>query len=166
MRIICVLYIIVVNFILQSTVLQHFRVLGIGPNTSLIIVVMFAILWGKKGGATIGFCAGMLQDILAGPAIGINALIYMLVGYNMGIFEKTLFKDNYFTPVLFTMIATGFYHVLHFMIMYMLRSQIEMNILIRKIMLVEGIYNAVLSVFIYRLLYNFTKHPYIKVKTR
>lgn len=164
MRKFIVLLIIIINFIVQSTLLQHFRIFGILPNTALIMVVVFSILWGKNKGAVIGFFTGILQDILLGKMLGVNALIYMLIGYNMGVFERMIFKDNYITPLFFTMISTFLYYIMYYVIMYMAHIKIEFVYLIKNIIPMEVIYNSILSIFIYRILYNITKHSKMKAK--
>lgn len=166
MRVFAVSIIIITNFIIQSTLLQYFRVLGIIPNTALIIVVGFAILWGKNRGAVIGFFTGILQDILAGSLLGANALIYMLIGYNIGTFEKNIYKDNHLTPIFFTVISTVLYHLMFYIVMYMTHHQMHIWVLMRKIILPEVIYNGIISTFVYRLLYNITRYPNIKIKLR
>ncbi|QZY56602.1 rod shape-determining protein MreD [Crassaminicella profunda] len=166
MRVLAVSFIIIINFLIQSTFLQHFRILGVLPNTSLIVVVGFSILWGKKSGAIIGFFTGMLQDILLGNMIGANALIYMLIGYNIGILEKKIYKDNHLAPIFFTTISTILYQLMYYVIMYIAHNGANIIFLFRKIVFLEVIYNAVLSIFIYSILYKLTRHPYMKVKTR
>lgn len=166
MRVFAVSMILITNFLIQSTLLQHFRVFGIVPNTALIIVVHFSILWGKNRGALIGFFAGLLQDIFVGNVFGANALIYMLLGYNIGMLEKAVFKDNPVTPMLFTALATGLYHLLFFSLMYIYQIRTDFLLLLRNVILIEAICNAVLSPFIYKQLYEFVKLPHIKVKTR
>ncbi|WP_053957517.1 rod shape-determining protein MreD [Inediibacterium massiliense] len=166
MKLFTVFMIMIVNFFIQSTWLQHFRLLDIIPNTTLIIVVVFSILWGKKKGATIGFFAGMLQDILLGSMIGANALVYMLVGYNIGIFEKNIYKDNHITPVLFTIAGTVSYHLLYYVIMYLTKHTFDFVFIFRKVVLIEMIYNSIVSIFIYRWIYKITQYPYMKAKIR
>ncbi|TCO79984.1 rod shape-determining protein MreD [Marinisporobacter balticus] len=166
MRALIISSIIILNFLMQSTLLQHFRILEILPNTSLIIVIVFAILSGKKRGAAIGFFTGMVQDILLGNMLGANTLIYMIIGYNIGIFEKNIYKDNYLTPVFFTIIATIIYHLMYYVIMYMTHNTINIFLLFRKIIFLEVIYNAIVSIFVYRAIFNISKHSYMKVKIR
>ncbi|AOT72753.1 rod shape-determining protein MreD [Geosporobacter ferrireducens] len=166
MRIFAVSMILITNFLLQSTLLQHFRVFGILPNTALILVVHFSILWGKNRGALIGFFAGLLQDIFLGNVFGVNALIYMLLGYNIGMLEKAIFKDNPLTPVLFTVLSTAIYHLFLFSLMYIYQIRTDFLPLLRNVILIEAVYNGLLSPFIYKRLYEFIKLPYIKVKTR
>ncbi len=166
MRIFAVSMILITNFLLQSTLLQHFRVFGIIPNTALILVVHFAILWGKNRGALIGFFAGLLQDIFLGNIFGANALIYMIIGFNVGMLEKAVFKDNPLTPVLFTVVATVIYHISLFSLMYIYQMRTDFVSLLRSVIIIEAIFNGVLSPFIYKRLYEFVKLPHIKVKTR
>lgn len=166
MRVFVVAMIVIINFLIQSTILQYFRVLDILPNTSLLVVVVFSILWGKKRGATIGFFVGLLQDILLGSMIGTNSLIYMTIGYSIGIFEKNIYKDNYLTPVFFTIIATVIYHLIYYVIMYMTYNTLNIFLLFRKIIFLEGIYNSFLSIFVYRVIFHITKQTYMKVRIR
>ncbi|MBF8984316.1 rod shape-determining protein MreD [Lutibacter sp. B2] len=166
MRFYIVLSIIIVNFILQSTIFQYFRILGVLPNTALLIVIVFSILWGEKKGAVIGFITGLLQDILVGSFVGINALIYMLIAYNIGNFQKILFKDTYLTPVFFAIISTSIYHVSYYSVMYMTNNPVEFLIVFKNIVLPETIYNGIVSVVIYRWIYNLTRKSYMKEKIR
>ncbi|MFZ5965931.1 MAG: rod shape-determining protein MreD [Bacillota bacterium] len=166
MRIFAVAMIIISNFLLQSTLFQHFRVFDVLPNTALIIVVLFALLWGSKRGATIGFFTGLLQDIFFSKLIGINTLIYMIIGYQVGYFEKKIFKENYLTPVFFVGISTILYHLFHYVISYMYNTRVELFAVFKGIVITEVIYNALLSFYLYKKIYQFTNLPNIKIKTR
>jgi len=57
LRWLIILCIVIFNFILQSTIIPHIAVLGVVPNTALIIVVSLAILNGKREGAVVGIIA-------------------------------------------------------------------------------------------------------------
>ena len=91
--------VIIVNFIIQFTLLQHFKIWGVIPNTALIIVVCFAILQGRKDGAIIGFFLGILQDVFVGNVIGANALFICWSAIACE-FRKFIFKDNFLNPAL------------------------------------------------------------------
>ncbi len=158
--------IIILNFIIQSTLLQYFRIFGIIPNTSLIIIIVFSILWGKNKGAIIGFSVGIMQDILLGNLLGANALIYMLIGYTVGIYERKIFKDSYLTPIFFTSIATVTYHLMFYILMYMMHNKISLAVLFKNVIWLETIYNAGISLFIYKLIYHLVQYPNRKVRLR
>ncbi len=158
--------VIIVNFIIQFTLLQHFKIWGVIPNTALIIVVCFAILQGRKDGAIIGFFLGILQDVFVGNVIGANALSYMLVGYCMGNLEKFIFKDNFLNPVFFTAIATIIYSVLFLFILYMIDYPIHIAMLFQSSLLIEIIYNGVLAIFFYKFVLRLMKYLKTKAKIR
>jgi len=158
--------VILVNFIIQFTLLQHLKILGVIPNTALILVVCFAILQGKKDGAIIGFFLGILQDVYVGNVIGANALSYMLIGYGMGNLEKFIFKDNFLNPVFFTAIATIVYSVLFFFILYMIGYSIHIAMLFQISLFIEMIYNGVLAIFFYKLVLRFMQYLKSEAKIR
>ncbi|MCT4594947.1 MAG: rod shape-determining protein MreD [Anaeromicrobium sp.] len=158
--------IVVINIVLQSTLLQHFRLFGIIPNTSLLIVISFALIWGNKKGALIGVCVGLLQDILGGVFLGMNGLIYLLIGYNVGIFQRILFKDSYLTPVLFATVSTFLYYMIYYVIGVIIGIDVSFVGLFRNVIFIETVYNSLLSVLIYRFIYNLTNKPFMDAKLR
>ena len=75
---------ILVCFILQSTVLQAFAIGSIVPNLLLILTVSLGFMRGKRTGLWIGFFNGILMDIFYGYLLGFYALIYLCMGYVAG----------------------------------------------------------------------------------
>ena len=166
MKFMAVFIIMTCNLILQSTLLQYFKIFNIIPNTTLVLVVVFSILWGKYRGASIGLVAGLVQDILFGEMVGTNALIYMLIGLIIGSLESSIFKENSFTPVFFSTLSTFVYHLLFYFIMTIADNQIPFLLILRNIVLIEVIYNAVFSVAIYKIIYSLTKHQNLRIRAR
>jgi rod shape-determining protein MreD len=145
---------IIFNFIIQATVLQHFRIAGILPNTALIIVVTISILYGRKKGILTSFIAGFLQDLFFSKGIGINILIYLSIAYLIGGVENRVFKDNYLTPFLLICLSTFFYHSVYFVLMHFLRHPVNYLFVLKTIVLGETIYNSILGIIFYRIFYN------------
>lgn len=147
-------FIIIINFILQSTVFQHFRIGGVLPNTALIIVVSISMLSGRKKGITAGIVTGILQDIFFSKAIGINVLIYAFLGYFIGGVEGRLFKDNYITPLILISLSTFFYHSIYYILMHFLRHSVDYLSVLRTTIFTETIYNSIVGILMYRILFN------------
>jgi len=141
--------VIVGNFIVQSTALHNFSFLGVLPNTTLIIIIAFAIHFGEKKGAVIGAIAGLIQDIIFGRAIGMNALAYMLTGYFTGMMSQKIIKENIVTPILLTAISTILNACINLFFIYFLGFTTEVLLLFRETIIVEMPYNVVLSIPIY-----------------
>ncbi|SNS35230.1 rod shape-determining protein MreD [Anaerovirgula multivorans] len=149
--------IIIVNFILQSTVLKYTSIYNIIPNTSLILVVCFAINSDKKKGALIGFIIGILQDIIFGKILGLNALIYMLMGYLITLANKNIFKENYIIPFLFTVLGTVSYYIFGTFFIYFLGFNMDFFNIFKNMLIMEVLYNAIISIFVYKYVYKIYK---------
>ncbi|ABW19303.1 rod shape-determining protein MreD [Alkaliphilus oremlandii] len=149
MKFIIISIIVVLNLILQSTTLQWFNILGTLPNTAIILVISFAVHSGKKQGAIIGFFVGLLQDITFGRIIGMNALAYMLIGYTVGLTEQKIFKGNILIPIILTGLATIFYELMNLLLIFLLGYRIELLNIFKKMLIVELIYNCILSPILY-----------------
>lgn len=141
--------IIVGNFIMQSTALHNLSFLGVLPNTTLIIIITFAVHFGKNKGAVIGVIAGLIQDVIFGRAIGMNALAYMLTGYFIGMMSQKIIKENIITPILLTAISTILNACINLFFIYFLGFTTEVLLLFRESIIVEMPYNLVLSIPIY-----------------
>ena len=86
-RVITLAIVLFLNLILQSTVLQHIAIIGIVPNTALIIILSMALLRGSTEGAAVGLFAGLLQDLFFGSSIGYYAFLGLVTGYIAGKFN-------------------------------------------------------------------------------
>ncbi|NMB26874.1 MAG: rod shape-determining protein MreD [Tissierellia bacterium] len=150
MNILAIFLIIVINFILQSTILSYFRIFGILPNTSLIIIVVIALLKGRKTGSIIGLIMGLLQDIVFSPVIGVNAFIYFFIGYFIGMAENKLSKDNALIPFVITLGSTIGYHLFYYLFMFFLGHNLNFSVFFKKIVIFETVYNSLLSILFYK----------------
>lgn len=142
--------IIACNFILQSTLLHHFSVFGIVPNTALVLVTIIGLLKGEKIAGTIGLAAGLLQDVVFSPIIGINGFILFFVGYSAGLAENKLSKDNMLIPFFMVLFYTVFYHFLYYIFMFFLSYNISILSLFRKTVITESVYNSLISILLYK----------------
>lgn len=154
--------ILLLNFIFQTTILPHLSVMGVVPNTSLIIIVIIALLRGKYSGAFTGLIAGLLQDMMFSKVIGINALIYFLIGYAVGLLDDKVFKENLVLPFVTILISTFTYHILYYLFMIFLSREASLAIVMKDILIKELIYNSFLSIFVYKKLLKHYREPMIK----
>ena len=88
-------------YLLQSTLFAMFSVGGIRPNLLIIAVASLGFLGGKRTGIYAGFFSGLLIDIGFRSVYGVNALLYMYIGYTCGTLKKILFPKDIKMPLLF-----------------------------------------------------------------
>jgi len=86
------------------------------PDPLLVLVISLSILLGEKRGSLLGLGAGLLQDILFGPALGLFALTKGVVAYLAGFAAREIYKDQMVGPVILTFILT----VIHEFILFFL----------------------------------------------
>lgn len=91
-RKISVAVIIIVCFLLQSTVFRSLAFANIAPNLLIVVTASFGFMRGKKEGMIIGFFSGMLMDIFFGGILGFYALEYMYIGYFNWLLPETVFS--------------------------------------------------------------------------
>jgi rod shape-determining protein MreD len=79
------------SLVLQSTLLEEFKVAGVKPDLLLVFVVFWALFHGKREGAKMGFIFGLAEDLFMSKFIGLNILCKMAVGYMVGAMENKFF---------------------------------------------------------------------------
>lgn len=139
----------IILFILQTTVLQGFRIYGVIPNFPLIFTVVFVLLYGNPTGMIFGIVSGVLQDSFMSKVLSINLIIYSLIAIIIGLMEEKIFKDNFLTPIILVSVSTVFYNLIVFTFMYLIKSPIHYSWLLPKIA-IEIVENAIIGFFIYR----------------
>jgi rod shape-determining protein MreD len=154
MRAFAVSVLLLLNIVLSSTVLRHIAIFGVMPNIALLIVVSFSVLRSDVEGAIIGLLAGLLQDIMFGRVIGINALLFMAIGYICGKPFKDFYRENYLLPLLLVIAATFFFEFGYYVTNFLFRNKLDFLYYMRKIILTEMCYNAFLSIPVFRLIYS------------
>ncbi|HHV46917.1 MAG TPA: rod shape-determining protein MreD [Tissierellia bacterium] len=162
MSILALVLIIIINFILQTTIVPYFSILDVVPNTSLIVVVIIAILNGKRVGAVCGLIIGLLQDIMFAMPLGINPFIYFFAGYLIGMTENKLSRESVLLPIFMTILSTIGYHLLYYLFTFFLGYEISIVDIMKDIVLVETIYNTLLSILLFKLLSRFFHTPSIR----
>lgn len=151
MTITALIIILISNIILQSSILPFLSFFGYAPNTGLVLVVIIALRKGKYYGGFFGLALGLIQDILFGQVVGVNALILFFVGYLIGIIEDIFDIENIVIPVVFSGISTILYNFSYYTIMFFLSMDISREVMIKNVFSIEIIYNTIFALLIYKL---------------
>lgn len=153
MRIAITALLVLVNFILESTVFPYVAIRGVVPHTALLIVISLALLRGSKEGALVGLASGMLNDIFFGTVVGYYAVILGGIGYLFGRNQKHFYRENYLLPAIFAIAGAALYEVVLFATNALIRSEIHVTFFILRILLPQIVYSAAISIPLYRLLF-------------
>ena len=126
---------ILITFILQSTVFQSLAIASISPNLLLILTVSFGFMRGKKEGLFVGFFCGLLIDIFYGNLVGFYALIYMYIGFLNGFLYKVFYDEDVKVPMVLVAISDLAYGLAVYVLQFMLRGRLGIFNYLRHIII-------------------------------
>lgn len=141
--------IIVVCFLLQSTLFQTLSFASISPNLLIVVVSSFGFMRGRKEGMWIGFFSGLLLDIFFGRVLGFYALIYTCIGYVNGFFRKLFFPDDIKLPLILIAMSDLSYNILVYLFLFFLRGKFRLGYYLLHIMLPELVYTILITIVLY-----------------
>lgn len=142
---------ILINVVFQNSILPYFSLFGHTPNTGLVLIIIVALRQGKYYGGFFGLALGLVQDILFGQVLGINSLIFFIFGYTIGLIQDGLDIDNIIIPILTSALGTVFYNFSFYIIIFFLSRNIPIEVMIKNVISIEILYNAILAALIYKL---------------
>lgn len=85
--------------VLQLSIVADMPVLGAVGDLLLLVTVAAALVEGADRGATFGFAAGLLYDLVLDTPFGLSALTYALIGYAVGLIGAAVGRSAGWWPV-------------------------------------------------------------------
>ena len=143
------LILILVSFILQTTVFRALDFGGIAPNLLMITVTSSAFIKGDKAGLLTGFFSGLIIDIFFGTYIGFYALIYMYIGFIIGKFHEVFFSQNIAIPIIFITLSDFLYGFICYVLMFLFRTRFDIGYYMMNVIIPEVVYTALVAIFYY-----------------
>lgn len=145
--------VVLLCFLMQTTVFQHIALAGMVPNLILIVVVAYGYMRGRAEGMYVGFASGLLVDLLYSDLIGMNAILYVLVGYVAGICNEIYYRDEVSVPIILIAISDFLFNFGYYVFQFLLRGRLDIIYYIWKTILPEMVYTVLIAVFLYQLLH-------------
>lgn len=141
-----------VVFFLQINVFSSFTIAGISPNLIVMYVLFIGLFANQFFGISLGVLFGLILDFVYGKVIGTTAVMLCIVGYLGSYFDKNFSKENKLTIIMMVAGATIIYEFgLYFLNSLILNFDREYFAFI-KIVLIECLYNILLSIIFYPLI--------------
>lgn len=144
---------IIICFLLQSTLFQSLSLASISPNLLIILTSAYGFMKGKKEGMAVGFFCGLLEDIFFGRLLGMHALIYMYIGYANGYFNQIFYGEDIKLPMALISASELAYGLGTYLIMFLMRSRFDFFYYLKRIILPELLYTIIVTLFVYRVIY-------------
>lgn len=144
--------IIIICFILQTTLFQSLSLANISPNLLIVVTSSFGFMRGKKEGLIIGFFSGFLIDIFHGEVLGFYGLIYMFIGYANGFFHKIFYDEDVKLPMILITASDLAYGIVIYVFLFLLRNRLDFLYYVRRIIVPEMVYTVVVTIVLYRII--------------
>ena len=140
---------VILCFVLQTTVFKGIAFGGIVPNLMIILTASFGLMRGERTGLMFGFFCGLLSDIFFGSVIGLNAMIYMYIGYANGKFNRIFFPENIKLPMVLILVSDLVYGFAYYVILFLMRGRFHFTYYFIHIILPETVYTILVTLILY-----------------
>ena len=149
---------VIIFFVLQTSVFGRLSVVGVIPNLLIILVAVTGFMQGERNAILVGFFCGLLVDIFTFKIIGIHALIYAFTGFVTGKFHNTFYPEDFKLPLLVVTGSDLGSSILLYFFTYLFRARFHFGYYFLNVCLPELAYTLLVAVLIYPvflLLYHF-----------
>lgn len=139
-------------YFLQANVFNHLTISGIKPNLFVIFVLFIGLFANASLGIGLGILFGFIIDLTYGKNIGITAVMLCVIGYLSAYFDKNFSKENKITIILMIAGATIIFEFGHYLLSSIIIGFDREYFYFIKILVVETIYNILLTIILYPLI--------------
>jgi rod shape-determining protein MreD len=134
--------------LLQPIFFTRLNLPGSTPDLILVFVCAWAIAKGPMVGATAGFLAGVMIDLIppTEPVLGLNSFSLVIVGFLVGKLGVAPSK-SFFRPIAITMGASLILIILRAGLITIFDSQVAFS-RVGELLITQAIYVGILAVFV------------------
>lgn len=148
---------IIICFLIQSTIMEYMQLGAVKPNLLLILVASFGFIRGKKTGMCVGVLCGILSDVFWGGLLGFYILLYAVIGYINGMFRSWFYDEDVKLTLLLVGMSELIYGVVIYICYFMLKGEFEFFYFLSNIILPELVYTGLASLVLYQMILHFNK---------
>lgn len=135
--------------VLQAGLAPHLAVFGVVPNFYLLVVVTLALVEGPVAGASAGFVAGLLLDMLGSSVIGPWALVLSVIGYVAGSLSANMFAEGWLLPLSVVFMASFLAEVSYGLLLAVLGQGGPFFGTLAGIVIPAALYNTAIAFLVY-----------------
>jgi len=147
------LFLILIFFVLQTTVFPMLKISSIIPNILIILVSCSGFMQGDREGMFVGFACGLLLDVCSFDIFGFYTILYMLIGYLNGLLHNFFYLKDLKIPAIMIISSDLVCCLFTYFFLFLLRSRFDFGFYFVNIILPEMVYTLLVAVIIYPLLW-------------
>ena len=151
-RKITMLLLILIGYLIQSTMIRILPMGGVAPNILIILTSCFGFMRGKKEGMYVGFISGLVIDILFGNIIGFYALAYMVIGYLNGFFASIFYPEDVKLPMVLITSSELVYCFIVYVFRFLIQGKLRFGYYFLHVILPEIVYTIFVTIIFYKII--------------
>lgn len=148
---------IIICFLLESTVFQIFSFGKICPNLLIIITASFGFMRGQKSGMYVGLVCGLFVDLFWGGVLGFNMLLFLIIGYLNGGFQRLFYDEDIKLPIALIGASELIYGLATYVFIYMLQGDFSLWTHLLHVILPELVYTILVTLVLYQIILHINK---------
>lgn len=148
MRVVRNLLLIALALLIQTSWAHSVRILDIGPDLVIIVLVYLGLRGGQIEGTLYGFASGFLLDVYSPETMGVNALANSVVGFFIGNFRTGVSVEDFRVQALLLFVAVVMHDLIYFLFANILLNPDAIPWLIFRFGFGTAFYTAVVGVAI------------------
>ena len=103
--------------VLQTTIVNRFRLLGGGFDLMLIVVLAWNLVQRENSGPIWAFVGGLFADAVSGGPFGAATLALVTCSFIIALTEGRFYQANWVVAVAASLAGTIFYHLLYLLLL-------------------------------------------------
>ena len=145
-------FIILISFLLQSTLFVKLKFGAVSPNLMLVVTSSFGFMRGRKSGIAVGAISGLLVDIFWGQLLGFHTLLYTVIGYLNGSFERLFYDEDVKLQIVLISASEFLYGICIYVFVYMLQGDFAFGTYLFSIIIPELVYTILVTLILYQVI--------------
>ncbi len=148
-----IIFLLLLLVIFEGTVLDYIRIFNVKPELTLAAVVAlgFYYSWGLV--LIFSFFAGLFKDILALTPLGINTIIFLLIGYLTVRLSKRFIIESLSLRMTIISAAVILENLIAQLTLSFYLAPVPLGVFLRTI-LIAAVYTALISPLIIKVIYH------------
>ena len=141
---------LILAFVLQSTVFSRIPFLRSAPNLVLVLTFIYGYSNSRVVGMITGMLGGLMIDIFFCDVIGYHALVLLIIGFVSGIWNSLFYSDDLYVPLLLLILSDLFYCLINFLVWYVLKARFDFGFYLLHTMIPEVLLTFISGVILYK----------------
>ncbi len=139
----------VVTVVIQEAAVSQITIFGVSADLTVLVVMSVGLLAGSVPGAIMGFCTGLLVDMVLVQTLGVTSLLYIVIGFWCGRLRELRDPSHGLLPMAMGAAATAFAGLGMAIIQFLLGVDTPVSWLLLQQIFITVLVNALIALPVY-----------------